>query len=82
MKNAVSKPRRGLLLLVTVLAQTLLPLVSSNLMTLSFFTARHVVGVKWLSDFLIGLQLLASGFRHFNRQLKTSNQAPKLLKFL
>ncbi len=34
---------RGLLLLVTVLAQTLLALVSGNLMTLSFFTAGHVV---------------------------------------
>ena len=32
---------RGLLLLVTVLAQTLLAFVGSNLMTLSFFTAGH-----------------------------------------
>ena len=40
-ENAASKPREGLLLLVTVLAQTLLPLVSGNLMTLSLFTAGH-----------------------------------------
>ena len=45
-ENAASKPREGLLLLVTVLAQTLLPLVSGNLMTLSLFTAGHEL--KWL----------------------------------
>ncbi len=34
---------RGLLLLVTVLAQTLLALVGGDFMTLSLFTAGHVV---------------------------------------
>ena len=32
---------RGLLLLVTVLAQTLFPLVGGNLVALSLFTAGH-----------------------------------------
>jgi hypothetical protein len=36
----------GLLLLVTVFAQTLFPLVGGNLVTLSLFTARHEL--EWL----------------------------------
>jgi hypothetical protein len=39
--NCREKPDRTLLLLVTIFAQSLLPLVSRHLMTLTFFTAWH-----------------------------------------
>ena len=52
-------------------------------MTLSFFTARHVDGVKWLNVYLFGYQFFVVSCQYV-QCLTTNNEQPTtpLLKFL